>query len=146
MAELAAISRVPAHYLLSQTLANPPSAESLVAGESGLVSKVLDRQASFGEAWERVIRRALVLAGAGDNVDAGLQVLWRDPAQRSPGQVSDAAVKLQAIGVPQEALWLYVGFTPEQVERMRAQSVEQAFVQAATAPPAPPPAAPSAGA
>lgn len=137
VAELAAISRVPAYYLLSQTLANPPSAESLVAGESGLVFKVRDRQAQFGESWERVTRRAMELVGA--KTDTQLQVLWRAPAQRSPGQISDAAVKLQSIGVPQEALWAYVGYTPEQIDRMRAQATEEAFVQAAAAAAAAPP-------
>jgi hypothetical protein len=135
VAELAAISRVPAHYLLSQTLANPPSAESLVAGESGLVSKVQDRQAQFGESWERVTRIALAIAGAEPEA-LELQVLWRDPAQRSPAQTADAAVKLQAIGVPTEALWEYVGYTPQQVDRMRSQAAEQAFLSAA-APAAP---------
>jgi len=112
IAALAAISRVPAHYLLQSNLANPPSAESLVAAESGLVAKVRERQRRFGEAWEQTLALALDAAGT----DAGgMEVVWQDAEMRNPAQVADAAVKLQTIGVPQRALWEYVGATPQQL-------------------------------
>ena len=66
IAALAAISRVPAHYLLQSNLANPPSAESLVAAESGLVAKVRERQRRFGEAWERALRLGFAISGETD--------------------------------------------------------------------------------
>jgi hypothetical protein len=122
---LAAISRVPAHYLVQSSLANPPSAESLIAAESGLVAKVRERQRRFGEAWERALRLALELAGADG---AQLEVVWADAEMRNPAQVADAAVKLQSIGVPQRALWQYVGATPQQVD---AWTLEQASAQLA---------------
>jgi SPP1 Gp6-like portal protein len=112
IAALAAISRVPAHYLLQSNLANPPSAESLVAAESGLVAKVRERQRRFGEAWER----ALALALSATGIDpATMEVVWQDAEMRNPAQVADAAVKLQTIGVPQRALFEYIGATPQQI-------------------------------
>ena len=124
IAALAAISRVPAHYLIQSSLANPPSAESLIAGESGLVAKVQERQRRFGEAWERALRLGLQLATGGEGV--ALDVVWADAEMRNPAQVADAAVKLQTIGVPERALWEYVGATPQQVD---AWTVEQAAAQ-----------------
>jgi hypothetical protein len=112
IAALAAISRVPAHYLLQQNLANPPSAESLVAAESGLVAKVRERQRRFGEAWERTL--ALALAASGQD-PATMEVVWQDAEMRNPAQVADAAVKLQTVGVPQRAVWEYLGATPQQL-------------------------------
>ena len=47
------------------------------------------------------------------------QTLWRDPENRSMGEVVDAQVKLRTIGVPLEILWERAGFTPQEVERMK---------------------------
>ena len=133
---LAAISRVPSHYLLQQNLANPPSAESLVAAESGLVAKVRERQRRFGEAWERTIELCLA---AGGTSDATLEVVWKDAEMRNPAQVADAAVKLQTIGVPQQALWQYIGASPQQLAAWSIESAAAALAAAAAAPPTPSP-------
>jgi hypothetical protein len=119
IAALAAISRVPAHYLLQQNLANPPSAESLVAAESGLVAKVRERQRRFGEAWERALALALDATGADPGV---MEVVWQDAEMRNPAQVADAAVKLQTVGVPQRAVWEYLGATPQQLNEWALES------------------------
>jgi hypothetical protein len=133
IASLAAISRVPAHYLMQSNLANPPSAESLVAAESGLVAKVRERQRRFGEAWERVITLALAATGVGSGV---LEVVWQDAEMRNPAQVADAAVKLMTIGVPQRALFEYVGATPQQITEWTLEAAAADLAALATAPPA----------
>jgi hypothetical protein len=136
IAALAAISRVPSHYLLQQNLANPPSAESLVASESGLVAKVRERQRSFGEAWELAVRIGFRMQDRTEWADdVKSQVIWRDAELRNPAQVADAAVKLQTIGVPQEALWAYIGATPQEIEAWKVQAATAALL----APPPPPP-------
>ena len=134
IAALAAISRVPAHYLVQTSLANPPSAESLIAAESGLVAKVRERQRRFGEAWERAIRLAFALADDAEFADdQRLEVVWTDAEMRNPAQVADAAVKLADIGVPQTALWEYIGATPQQIAEWEIENAAGALV----APPAP---------
>jgi hypothetical protein len=130
IAALAAISRVPAHYLLQQNLANPPSAESLIAAESGLVAKVQERQRRFGEAWERTMRLALELSGS---PDGELEVIWKDAEMRNPAQVADAAVKLSSIGVPPRALWEYVGATPQQIAEWTIENAAAELAAAAAA-------------
>jgi hypothetical protein len=133
IAALAAISRVPAHYLMQSNLANPPTAESLVASESGLVAKVRERQRRFGEAWERTT--ALSLAATGTEAPL-TEVVWQDAEMRNPAQVADAATKLMTIGVPQRALWEYIGATPAQIAEWTIESAgaELAAIAAAPAP------------
>jgi hypothetical protein len=137
IAALAAISRVPSHYLLQQNLANPPSAESLVASESGLVAKVEQRQRRFGESWEQVIDLCLRLGA--DSEPGELEVVWADAEMRNPAQVADAAVKLQTIGVPQRALWEYIGASPQQLAAWTIEAAAEELARAAAAPPAPTP-------
>jgi Phage portal protein, SPP1 Gp6-like len=132
--EIAAVSRVPSTYFVQSELANPPSAESLVASETALVAKVVDRQRSFGESWEQVTRIGARAAGA-DAVadDRQLEVLWRTPERRSPAIVADAATKLQAIGVPQTELWAFVGYSPQAIDRMRIEAAAETLREQATA-------------
>jgi hypothetical protein len=142
IAELAAVSRVPSYYFVQSDLANPPSAESLVTSETGLVTKCLDRMLSFGESWQQVIRVASLAAGDAELAgDLALEVLWHTPERRNPAVVADAATKLQAVGVPQEAVWTFLGYSPQAIQRMRVQSrAEQLAAAAALAaqPPGPP--------
>jgi len=141
IAALAAISRVPAHYLLQQNLANPPSAESLVAAESGLVAKVTERQRQFGESWEQVVRLGFRAQGLDDwAADLAAQVIWADAELRNPTQVADAAVKMQTVGVPQAQLFRYLGYTPTQIRQMQLEAAVESIAAAALAAPAAPPA------
>lgn len=147
VAELAAISRVPSYYFVQSDLANPPSAESLVTSETGLVTKCLDRQLSFGESWEAVIRTASRAAGDAELAnDSGLEVLWHTPERRNPAVVADAATKLASVNVPTEAVWAFLGYSPQAIARMRVQADAQAIREAAALaaaqpPPVPPPVA-----
>ena len=137
IAALAAISRVPAHYLLQSQLANPPTAESLVSSESGLVAKCRERQRRFGESWERT--EAMSLASAGAEAPEAIEVVWQDAEMRNPAQVADAAVKLSTIGVPQDALWEYIGATPQQIAQWNLDAAGAELVRLAAPPPTAPP-------
>ena len=86
VAALCAISRVPAHYLMQSNLANPPTAESLVSSESGLVAKVRERQRRFGEAWERADALASGLAGGVEAPAARGGMAGRRNAKPGPGR------------------------------------------------------------
>lgn len=128
---LAAVSRTPAHYLLSGT-ANPPSAEALLAAESGLTSKVGRRQLDFGEAWEQVIRLAARAAGEpGLADDAALQVVWKRTEVRSLGAVADAMLKLRQMGLPLSTLLEMLGMTPQTITRIQAEAAAERQAQAA---------------
>lgn len=134
---LAAVTRTPAHYLLGGQ-ANPPSAEALMASESGLIYKTRRKQDVFGESWERVLRLAARAEGdAATASDQGMQVQWRRPETRHPAQVADAVSKLAAAGIP--VPWLLARYSDaterdlEQVEALatrEAQRKAQAQVEA----------------
>lgn len=118
---LAAITRTPPFMLLGN-LTNL-SAEALKATESGLVKKALQRQVSFGESWEQVVRVALGRPEASD-----AETIWRDPENVSESQHVDALSKLYAMGLPQEAVWEAWGASPQQIERfkrMRSDDIMQ---------------------
>jgi hypothetical protein len=145
VAELAAISRVPSYYFVQSDLANPPSAESLVTSETGLVTKCLDRMRSYGESWEQVVRIAALAAGDAEvGGDLSLEVLWHTPERRNPAVVADAATKMQAVGVPTEAVWAFLGYSPQAIQRMRVTARAEQLAAAAAAAAAAPPAVPGA--
>lgn len=116
--QLAAITRTPPFMLLGN-LTNL-SAEALKATESGQVKKAQQRQLSFGESWEAVMRLA-----TGSTAD-DMETIWKDPENVSESQHVDALSKLYTMGLPQEAVWEEWGASPTQIERykkMRAEDV-----------------------
>lgn len=125
---LAAATSTPL-FNLSAHLAVPPSAEALNALESSLVKKALDKQKILGQAFEDALKLALVMEGkavdVSDNDDA--QVTWADPRLLSDALRADAAVKLQAIGVPTEVLWEKIGASPQDIVRWRSMAMTDAF-------------------
>lgn len=115
---LATISQTPAHELLGQ-LVNL-SADALVAAERNHRAKVVERQTTFGEAWEQVLELGARLDGA--EADPAAYVRWRDTEARSLSQVADALGKLVAgLGVPAQELWERIpGVSQMEVERWKA--------------------------
>ena len=135
--QLSATSRIPVTYFVQSELANPPSAASLEASETGLINKVRERQETFGEAWERVVR--LVLAQSDGDPTALVDVLWRDPRTRSESQTLDAAVKLSSLGTPWKTVMGFIGYSPEQIDQMESERMADTFQRILNAPVASPP-------
>lgn len=133
--DLAAITRTPPHYLLGALI--NLSGDALTAAETGLVSKVKDRMVGWGESWEDVDRVAGLYMG--EEPDPASQLIWADPQFRSVAEMSDAAVKQQAVGVPWAFLMELLGNTPDDIKRMRAERAADALLTAAVSPPAPTP-------
>lgn len=121
--DIASRTRTPAQYLLGE-MSNVNS-ETLKAAESGLVSKVRQRQRSYGEGLETTVRlgrRAQGLGKAGEQIET----IWRNPEFRTEGELVDALVKMATIGVPHEALWERWGATPLEISRWKQMAEEQA--------------------
>lgn len=119
---LATISQTPAHELLGQ-LTNL-SADALVAAERNHRAKVLERQTTFGEAWEQTLELAGKIGG--NEVDPMAYVRWRDTEARSLSQVADALTKLVAgLGVPPVELWEKIpGVTQQEIDRWKATAAQ----------------------
>lgn len=75
------------------------------------------RQESFGNAWEKVLRLALKLenlyGSGGLDPEVRFTTLWKK--RRSLEELS----KKKELGVPQETIWLEMGYSPEQIETMK---------------------------
>lgn len=137
--DLAAISRTPPHYLIGAVV--NVSGDALKAAETGLISKVSDRQRNFGESWEAVMRLAFRVLG--DEAKAAMftaETLWRDSESRSVAELADAAVKKSTAGVPWRQRMEDMGYTPQQISRMEIDRAADALnAQTATDPAAPQP-------
>jgi len=95
--DIASRSRTPAQYLLGEL--NNVNGETLKASESGLVSKVAQRQRPFGEAAEEANRIARMVAGLPSSTGARMETIWRDPQYRTEGELTDAVVKKLQAGI-----------------------------------------------
>ena len=134
--QLSAVSRIPVTYFVQNELANPPSAASLEASETGLINKVRERQETLGESWEAVVNLAIKMsndfpAGTGEGL---VRVIWKDPRTRSEAQTLDAATKLNSIGAPWEFVMEFIGYSPDEITRMRAARMADTFERLLNAP------------
>jgi hypothetical protein len=116
---IASQTRTPPHYFNSFG-GQFPSGEALRSAETGLVAKARRKMRHFGEAFEEVMK--LALQASGDRRTRKLdsmEVIWRDPESQSEAEHVDAIVKQKALNVPDEVLWEKIGYSPQEIERMR---------------------------
>ncbi|MER5501386.1 phage portal protein [Streptomyces sp. NPDC002561] len=124
--DLAAISRTPPHYLIGAVV--NVSGDALKAAETGLISKVRDRQRAFGESWESVMRLAFRVLGDDTRAKAwSAETIWRDPESRTVSELADAAVKKASAGVPWRQRMEDMGYTPAQISRMEIDRAADAL-------------------
>lgn len=114
--DAASRSRTPAQYLLGEM--NNVNGETLKASESGLVSKVKQRQRPQGEGFEGTMRMSRRAAGIGGG-DEAMETIWRNPEFRTEGELVDALVKMRTLGVPEEALWEKWGASQVEIGRWK---------------------------
>lgn len=122
---LASQTRTPPHYLSAS--ADRLSGESIKSAETGLVSKVKRAQLSFGESWEEVMRLAFAVQNDPRAAVTKAETIWADPEVRTESEHVDATVKKLSVGVPNEQLWVDLGYSPQQVERFRAMRRRQSL-------------------
>lgn len=137
--DLAAQTRIPIYYFRPQAISNI-SAEALIGLDAGLVSKVNDKKAPFGEAHEEAMRLAFKSIDPNDPRASYTQAetVWADTESRSQAQVVDAATKKQTLGVPFGQIMEDVGYTPEQITRMETERAADVLLNDAAEPAVPP--------
>ncbi|MGP3750902.1 phage portal protein [Streptomyces sp. IBSNAI001] len=124
--DLAAISRTPPHYLIGAVV--NVSGDALKAAETGLISKVRDKQRGFGESWENVMRLAFRVTGDEARAKSwSAETIWRDPESRTISELADAAVKKASAGVPWRQRMEDMGYTPAQIARMEIDRAADAL-------------------
>jgi hypothetical protein len=125
---MAALAQVPSAYLLGGM--DNISADAIVAAEAGLMARVEDKQATFGECWESAMRLAMTASGnRAAGIDLGSEVLWRDTETRSPAVLVDTLTKLASIGVPLRFLLERYGLSPQTLDRVMRMTVEEPAVE-----------------
>lgn len=132
---IASQTATPPHYLLSTGVL--PSGESLRAAEAPLVAKARRKQRVFGEAWEEVIRIALLMDGT--PVVGQVSTIWSDPESRTESEHVDAVMKMKSLDVPTQQLWELLGFDPQQIDRFKQMRMDDALNQLLASPSAPTP-------
>lgn len=135
---VASQTRTPPHYFyLSGQF---PSGESIKSAETGLVAKTRRKMRPFGESWEETQRVGFMVIGdKGRAAMTDSETIWADPESRSEAEHTDAIIKLKALNVPDEILWEKAGFSPQEIERMKAmRALAVATGEAPGGPPAEP--------
>lgn len=136
---IAAQTRTPAHYLLGK-MANM-SADALTVAETGLVAKVIQRQANFTKP-QRGMYSLIALA---QNETARAQqaltgtIVWADPQYRSLSQKIDAFQKMRASGLPLRWVLEWYGLDAPDVDRVMTMAKEEADTLVAPSPVKAPP-------
>ena len=130
---IAAQTRTPPHYLVSNKGLSNLAADALKAAEIGLVKKAQEFQKFATPAIREVFRlMALVKNENGQAEQVRLATIaWQNPEMRSEAQMADALVKKKTIGYPFQYLMELDGIAPTEIDRINKMvDVEEAKAQA----------------
>lgn len=117
---IAAQTRTPPTYLVTNGGISNLSADGLSASEIGLNKKSREFQTFTNPAMREVARLiALVVEDEGLAAQAQLATIkWENPEIRSESQLADALTKMKSIGYPFEYLMEYAGQSPTDITRI----------------------------
>jgi hypothetical protein len=117
---IAAQTRTPPHYLVSNKGLSNLAADALKAAEIGLVKKAQEFQKFATPAIREVFRlMALVKNETAKAEQVRLATIaWQNPEMRSEAQMSDALVKKKTIGYPRKYLFELDGVAPTEIDRI----------------------------
>jgi hypothetical protein len=131
---IAAQTRTPPHYLVSNKGLSNLAADALKAAEIGLVKKAQEFQKFATPAIREVFRlMALVKNQPAQAEQVRLATIaWQNPEMRSEAQMSDALVKKKTIGYPRRYLMELDGVAPTEIDRIEEMiAKEEAAARAA---------------
>jgi hypothetical protein len=137
---IAAQTRTPGHYLLTNEKFANLNGDALTAAEVPLVSKCANKQLHLNPAAKDTAALMALARGKKDMARAiresdGLRfVQWKDPAMHAIAQIADAATKDRAVGMSlRTVLERRYGFSEEQIEqelaRVRAEQEDPVLSQ-----------------
>lgn len=117
---IGAISRMPMYMLLKGQEAVPPSAEQTKSSEAGLIRKVGTIAVHLGDGWEETMRLAL-RSIEDERADLRTaETIWANAETRNEAVRTDSVIKQFAAGlIDEETAQEALGYSPEQIARMR---------------------------
>lgn len=122
-AAAADVTGTPAHYM-QMTPGSWPSGESLKTAEARFVAKVADRQGAFGNVWADVLETAAAIASL--DIEGSIKMTWQDASPRSELDAATIAGLKTSVGVSQEQVQRELGYTEEEIARMRQETQAKA--------------------
>lgn len=131
MRAFAAVTLTPVYYLPGD-FANI-GAEAVAALDAGHNAKVRQRMAIWGENLEEVLQ-LMARAAELDRDLSEAEVVWARPENFVPSQVGDYLVKLKDAGVPLPLAVEEVGWSPQQISRLRAERAAELALAGLAAP------------
>lgn len=100
VADMAAITKTPAHYLMGK-MANV-SGSTLDQAEAGMISQTKQRMTSTAAGFVKTAKLTFLYLGKPDLAKAHVEVCWYDPAYHSQAEMADALNKHVSAGIPLE--------------------------------------------
>lgn len=119
---IAAQTRTPPHYLVSNKGLSNLSGDALVAAEIGLVQKSNEFITFTDPQLREVIRLVALVKDEKKLADKArlAGITWQDREKRSESQLADALLKKSQMGYPFEYLLEEAGKSPTEIERIMA--------------------------
>lgn len=123
MIDVARITRTPlSNFQISGQM---PAEGAEKQREAGLVAKVENRQVTFGNAYEdmmKIARRLHNAFGTGEKLDEEEQIStqWKDAQTRNELALLQTLQIKAELGVPTKQLWREMGYNDEQIEEFEA--------------------------
>lgn len=124
---IAAQTRTPPHYLVSNKGLSNLSGDAITNAETGLVSKVKQTISYMNRPVRESFRLIALLLGERDLAEAcrvGTPA-WADAANRSDAQAADAMLKRKDVGYPFEYLLEESGKSPGDISRIMDMKAEE---------------------
>jgi len=125
--EIARVSRTPISYFQISGLR--PAEGTLKQEETGLVARAIDRHAGFGNSWEDALAmaRRLFNTFGPEQMDEEqtISATWKDPVTRNEKEHLESLKFKNELGVPQEKLWVEMGYNADEVAEMKAMRGEE---------------------
>lgn len=130
--KVAQVTRTPISYF--QASGHAVAEGTLKQQEAGLVARAKNRQVYFGNAWEDVAKMSRRLNNAfgdgGSDPDAPISTIWADPQTRNEKELAETlGIKREKLQVPIEQIWREAGYSPEQIEEMKASDEYKARIE-----------------
>jgi Phage portal protein, SPP1 Gp6-like len=138
MRAFAAVTLTPVYYLPGGDMINL-GAETVAALDSGHNAKVSQAIAGHAEGLEETLQLMADVAELGRDLSSS-EVTFGRPENFNPAAVGDLFVKLVAAGVPVPMAAEEVGWSPQQVDRLRSELAAQTLRDSLQPPPTPTPA------
>lgn len=128
--QIGAMSGLPPHYL-GLNGDQPTSADAIRSAEASLVARARAKQRMWTPAWAQVGRLIVAVQDGVDPRWVRVEPVWANPETRTVAQAADAAAKLVQAGIlPVSQALEDLGYSPEQVDNMRADRRAEALDRA----------------